>query len=99
MIIDKKIKIKVSIAGRNYPLTIDRKSEEGIRKAGKDVRDVVEKFESNYAVNDKQDVLAMCALQFASDIQSKRISKIERNEEIIGRVKKITEKIKSVNCK
>jgi cell division protein ZapA len=33
---------------------------------------MMKQFEENYAVRDKQDVLAMCALQFAS-IRTKQI--------------------------
>ncbi len=40
--------------------------EEGIRLAVKKINELLKKFEKNYEVRDKQDVLAMCALQFAS---------------------------------
>jgi len=63
----RNLKIKVTIADRVYPLTIrDESEEEGIRAAVKKINDLVKKFEKNYEVRDKQDVLAMCALQFAS---------------------------------
>ncbi|MGB5941929.1 MAG: cell division protein ZapA [Leeuwenhoekiella sp.] len=66
------LKIKVSIADRVYPLTIRPEQEEGLRKAAKEIEEMIKKFEQSYAVRDKQDVLAMCALQFASkSIQSK----------------------------
>lgn len=60
------LKIKLSIADRVYPLTILPQQEEGLRKAAKDIEAMIKKFEQSYAVRDKQDVLAMCALQFAS---------------------------------
>ena len=64
---DDKLKIKVTIGDRVYPLTIKSEGEEeGIRKAVKKINDLIKKFEENYEVRDKQDVLAMCALQFAS---------------------------------
>jgi cell division protein ZapA len=44
--------------------------EEGLRTASKKI-DVMMKQEENYAVRDKQDVLAMCALQFASQTEQK----------------------------
>jgi cell division protein ZapA len=44
-----------------YPLTVDFAQEEGLRSASKKIDD--QQFEENYAVRDKQDVLAMCALQ------------------------------------
>ena len=60
------LKIKVTIAGRTYPLTIKREEEEQIRSAVKTINDAVVRFEERYAVQYKQDVLSMCALQLAS---------------------------------
>ena len=61
------LKIKVTIGDRVYPLTIrDENEEEGIRLAVKKINEMVKNFEQNYEVRDKQDVLAMCALQYAS---------------------------------
>ena len=74
---EEKLKIKLSIADRVYPLTIDPKQEEGLRKAAKNIDQLAKKFEQNYAVRDKQDVLAMCALQFASKIEQSGINESE----------------------
>jgi cell division protein ZapA len=75
-------KIKVTIADRVYPLTISNpEEEEGLRKAAKKINDLVSKFEHNYAVGDKQDVLAMCALQFSSLIEIKAITTEHEIEE------------------
>ena len=74
---DDKLKIKLSIADRVYPLTIDPRQEEGLRKAAKNIDALAKKFEQNYAVRDKQDVLAMCALQFASKIEQSGINESE----------------------
>jgi len=64
---DNNLKIKVTIGDRVYPLTIRNEGEEeGIRLAVKKINELLVKFEKNYEVRDKQDVLAMCALQFAS---------------------------------
>jgi cell division protein ZapA len=61
-----KLKIKITVADRVYPLTIDPSREEGLRKAAKSIEVMVKQLEKSYAVRDKQDVLAMCALQFAA---------------------------------
>nr|WP_169931976.1 cell division protein ZapA [Nonlabens sp. Ci31] len=61
-----KLKIKISIADRVYPLTIDPSREEGLRKAAKGIEVMIKQLEQSYAVRDKQDLLAMCALQFAA---------------------------------
>lgn len=76
------LKIKVSIANRVYPLTINPNQEEGLRKAAKKIEAMINQFEQNYSVRDKQDVLAMCALQFASQVEQKTIDKANVSEEV-----------------
>ena len=56
-------KIKLSIADRVYPLSVPEGEEAILREAAKSLNVMVDHFEKNYAVKDKQDVLAMCALQ------------------------------------
>lgn len=58
-------KIKLSIGDRVYPLSVPEGEEAILREAAKSINSMVEHFEKNYAVKDKQDVLAMCALQIA----------------------------------
>ncbi|MFV0237558.1 MAG: cell division protein ZapA [Flavobacteriales bacterium] len=65
----EKIKIKINVAGRLYPLTIKPFEEEAIRVAGKNLNDMIKQFEKNYDVRDKQDVLSMCALMLSSKIE------------------------------
>ena len=77
-----QLKIKLSIANRVYPLTINPKQEEGLRKATKKIEAMIGQFEQNYSVRDKQDVLAMCALQFAAQVEKKSIDKEYVNEEV-----------------
>jgi len=83
----EKLKIKLSIANRVYPLTIDPSQEEGLRKASKKIDAMIKQFEQSYSVQDKQDVLAMCALQFASQIEQKSIDKKNENEEVEEKLK------------
>jgi len=78
----EKLKIKLSIANRVYPLTIDPSQEEGLRKAAKNIEVMIKQFEQSYSVRDKQDVLAMCALQFASQVEQKSIDKTIVNEHV-----------------
>ena len=64
------IRIKVAIGGRTYPLTIPRNEEEQVRKAVALLQTTVGRFEERYAVGDKQDALAMAALQMANKVAS-----------------------------
>ncbi|MDO9039357.1 MAG: cell division protein ZapA [Lutibacter sp.] len=84
------LKIKVTIAGRVYPINVKNENEEeGMRKAAKHINDLVTKFEKNYAVSDKQDVLAMCALQFASLIEINAINKDQDMTEVTEKINKL----------
>jgi cell division protein ZapA len=78
----EQLKIKLSIANRVYPLTIAPSQEEGLRKAAKNIEAMITQFEQNYSVRDKQDVLAMCALQFASQVEQKTIDTASVSEDI-----------------
>lgn len=89
---DEKLKIKISIADRVYPLTVDPAQEEGLRSASKKIDAMIRQFEENYAVRDKQDVLAMCALQFAAQVEQKKIDKSTDLEEAFERLLKMNER-------
>ena len=75
-----RLKIKISIADRAYPMNVLPEQEEGLRKAAKKIESMIKQFEQSYAVRDKQDVLAMCALQFAAQTEQKTI---DNNSEIL----------------
>ena len=87
----EKLKIKLSIANRVYPLTIDADQEEGLRKAAKNIEVMIRQFEESYSVRDKQDVLAMCALQFASQVEQKSIDKEIVNEHLEEKLRALDE--------
>ncbi|MFZ4105079.1 cell division protein ZapA [Flavobacterium sp.] len=86
-----KLKIKISIADRVYPLTVEMSQEEGLRSASKKIDGMIKQFEANYAVRDKQDVLAMCALQFASQLEQKSVDNAIDGSESIERLTKIND--------
>jgi cell division protein ZapA len=64
----KDLSIKVMIAGKPYSLAVKADEEENALKASKLIEEKIKDFEQNYGVKDKQDLLAMCALQFANEI-------------------------------
>ena len=66
----EKLSIKLHIANRIYPLKIDRSSEEYIRNAVKKIEKRLKFYEDNYAIKDKQDLLAMCLIEYASKSES-----------------------------
>jgi len=87
-------KIKLTIANRVYPLNVPLEQEEGLRTASKKIELMLKHFEDNYAVKDKQDVLAMCALQLATQTEEENLSEAKVNEEVNSRLEKINQSIK-----
>lgn len=86
-----KIKVNVVIAGRTYPLSVENTNEEqGMRRAAKNINDLIAKFEQSYAVADKQDVLAMSALQFASKSEIVSLTNTKENTEVINKINDLT---------
>lgn len=90
-----QLKIKLSIADRVYPLTINPSQEEGLRSATKKIEEMIKRFEKSYAVRDKQDVLAMCALQFAAQVEQKVIDKDNDSQEIEEKLNSLNELLQS----
>ena len=86
-----QLKIKLSIADRVYPLTINPVQEEGLRRAAKKIEEMIKRFENSYAVRDKQDVLAMCALQFAAQVEQKAIDKDIDSQQIEEKLHALSE--------
>ena len=75
-----KIKIKLNVADRVYPLTISPDQEASLRASAKKIEMMTKQLENNYAVRDKQDVLAMCALQYAAQLENQRENKNMESE-------------------
>jgi cell division protein ZapA len=89
-------KIKLTIANRVYPLNIPLEQEEGLRVASKKIDIMIKHFEENYAVKDKQDVLAMCALQLATQTEQESLSEAKINDEVNKRLEKINKSIQEI---
>jgi cell division protein ZapA len=91
-----KLKIKIIIAGRTYPLSVNNtKEEEAMRKAATAINKLISMYEQNYAVSDKQDVLAMSALQFASKLDLLSLNKTDRKEEEMQKLDALTKLVSS----
>lgn len=91
-----KYKINVVIGGRTYPITVSSNTEEqGVRAAALKINKLIASYEKDYAVNDKQDVLAMCSLQFASILEVEKVKKDENNEATLTKISEINSKLES----
>ena len=75
-----KLSIKLHIANRIYPMNIERKSEEYIRNAVKKIEGRLKFYEDNYAIKDKQDLLAMCLIEYASKFETVNNKKVVEDD-------------------
>ena len=76
------LSIKINIANRIYPLTINRNAEENIRKSVKKIEERLKFYEKNYAIKDRQDLLAMCLIEVASKLESINDSASKDNNDV-----------------
>jgi len=60
------LQITVNIADRPYRLKVETGEEETVRSAVKAINEKINAYASTYAYKDKQDLLAMVALQFST---------------------------------
>ncbi len=55
--------IRIELAGRAYPLTIHPDEEANIRSAAQEINESIARLKKSYPLTDKQDLLAMAALE------------------------------------
>ena len=84
-----KLSIKVTVAGRIYPLAIDRDEEENVRKAVKLINEKVSEFEKNFDIKDRQDLLSMVALNFVPLYLESKESLQKDDKGVIDRLEKL----------
>ena len=84
------MEINIVIAGRSYPLNVPDTEEIVLRKVGKQIEQMIKDFEKGYAIKDKQDALAMCALRLGVSAEMNAII-LENN------IKSSTQKLARIN--
>ena len=66
--------IKLMVADRLYPLSIDPSEEESFRLAAKKINEMIQTFERHYDLRDKQDAIAMCAIVLARQASQEKLN-------------------------
>ena len=61
-----KVSLKVVVAGRTYPLTVQDTEVDKVQRAADDINRAIKQLQENFAVRDMQDLLAMTALQLST---------------------------------
>ncbi len=62
-----ELSIKIRIADRDYPMRVTEEEEERLRIAGRMLNERLKLFRDQFGIDDKQDLLAMVALEVAAD--------------------------------
>jgi cell division protein ZapA len=62
-----ELSIKIRIADRDYPMRVTEEEEERLRIAGRMLNERLKVFREEFGIQDKQDLLAMVALEIAAD--------------------------------
>lgn len=87
------LRIKVFVADRSYPLNIKREDEEKVRRAASQLAALMKKLEGNYSIEDKQDLLAMCALQLAVKLET-HSDKVVVDADVVERLRTLEQLIR-----
>ena len=80
------LSITVNIADRPYRLKIDAGEEETVRNAVKSINEKIKAYADSYAYKDKQDLLAMVALQFSTFALKYEVSAKTSDEQVIEKL-------------
>lgn len=83
------VSMEVMIAERTYPLRVTKGDEEKVRNAVKLVNDNIKAYQKQFEGKDKQDYMAMCLLNLATE-------KIKLHTEIQDEHRLIEEKMKEL---
>lgn len=93
---EEKVALKIIVAGRTYPLTVNSSEQQKVLKAADDINRAIKLLQQSYAVKDMQDLLAMTALQLATKSSTategtsfQEIGKIESSlEQLLNEINK-----------
>ena len=85
---NEKLTIRININERFYPLKIESKDEEKIRKAANNINSMITKYRDAFKDKDGQDLLAMGALQFGT-----KVIDLDNNTQLT----EIVENVKTLN--
>jgi cell division protein ZapA len=76
-----ELAISLNIADRPYRLVVEKAQEELFRKATRLIEKRIKDYSVNYAYKDKQDLLAMVALEYATSfLQNEELLKQQKGQ-------------------
>ena len=83
------LNIKLMVADRLYPLSINPSEEESFRLAAKKINEMIQTFERHYDLRDKQDAIAMCAIVLARQASQEKLNEDDKQEQMTKKLQDI----------
>lgn len=84
-----EISIKITISDRIYPLKVNVEEEEIVRRAAKIINERIKEYQENYAVRDKQDLLSMAVLHYATAVLKTENSAQNQDTQLAEKVEEL----------
>ena len=81
--------VKINIAGRTYPIKVDSAEEAFVHDAADRINKRVAQLETGFVVKDKQDLLALTALQFATQYLEAQNKKDDNTDGILASLSEV----------
>ena len=91
-----ELSIKIRIADREYPMRVTEEEEERLRKAGRMINERLKMFREQFGIEDKQDLLAMVALEVAADSLSTAKTKEATNSDYADKLTRLENMLSSL---
>lgn len=74
-----ELSIRIKIANREYPMKVKVEDEAMVRRVGKEINEKIKVYQSQFGIDDKQDLLAM--VTFDSMIENFKSTKANASED------------------
>ena len=91
--------INIQIGNRSYPLKVQESDEAAFREAEKLINEKWKAYGEAYSVRDPQDLLAMCALQLATESLTLKNSMEEQQSAVSAEIESILKLVDHVDTK
>lgn len=73
------LSIRIKIANREYPMKVKVEDEAMVRRIGKEINEKIKIYQSQFGIDDKQDLLAM--VTFDTMVENMKSSKATASED------------------
>lgn len=88
-----ELSIKIKIGNREYPMKVLASEEAKIREAGKKINDKLKSFQSQFGIDDRQDLLAMVVMDAYVELANHSESKQNTDGVSLQQIEKLSKLI------